>query len=67
MKVSNQNTNQPTIIAIKLNTMMLERFQSEPRQFQHLKSKLFCKAAVNNKLTIIEVNSLPLVLTLLFR
>jgi len=33
---------------------MLERFQSEPRQLQHLKSKLYCKAAATNKLTIIE-------------
>ena len=46
---------QPIFIAIKINEMMLERFQSEPRQLQHLKSKLYCKAAATNKLTIIEV------------
>ncbi|KAL5251978.1 hypothetical protein ACHWQZ_G014947 [Mnemiopsis leidyi] len=33
--------------------MMLERFQSEPRQLNLKSMKLFCKAG-NNKLTIIE-------------
>ena len=49
-------TDQPTLIAKKIDTMMLERFQSEPRQLSHLKNKLYCKAAANNKLTIIEVS-----------